>query len=56
VLIVYNMFWGGNIFNAKDKTPATSSIRKPTEILTHSPDWITSLVPVRDGVIVADKE
>jgi predicted O-methyltransferase YrrM len=55
VLIVDNMLWHGNIFDTRDKTPATASIRKLTEMLTRSPDWITSLVPVRDGVMVAYK-
>ncbi len=55
VLIVDNMLWHGRIFDPKDKTPATESIRKLTGMLTHSPDWIASLVPVRDGVIMAYK-
>jgi predicted O-methyltransferase YrrM len=55
VLIVDNMFWHGGIFDPKDKTPATESIRKLTGMLTRSPDWIASLVPVRDGVMVAYK-
>jgi predicted O-methyltransferase YrrM len=55
VLIVDNMLWHGRIFDGKDKTPATESIRKLTELLTRSPDWIASLVPVRDGVMVAYK-
>jgi len=55
VLIVDNMLWHGYIFDSKDKTPATESIRKLTEMLTHSPEWITSLVPVRDGVMLAYK-
>jgi len=55
VLIVDNMLWHGRIFDGNDKTPATESIRKLTGMLTRSPDWIASLVPVRDGVIVAYK-
>jgi len=55
VLIVDNMLWHGRIFDGKDKTPATESIRKLTGLLTRSPDWIASLVPVRDGVMVAYK-
>ena len=55
VLIVDNMLWHGGIFDPQDKTPATESIRKLTGMLTRSPDWIASLVPVRDGVIVAYK-
>jgi caffeoyl-CoA O-methyltransferase len=56
VLIVDNMLWHGQVFDAKDKTPATESIRKMTDMLTHSPDWIISLAPVRDGVVVAYKK
>ena len=55
VLIVDNMLWHGRIFDPQDKTPATESIRTLTGMLTRSPDWIASLVPVRDGVIVAYK-
>ena len=53
VLIVDNMLWSGRVFEKGDKTPETASIRKLTELLTHSPDWIVSLAPVRDGVVVA---
>lgn len=56
VLVVDNMLWHGQIFEAGDKSPATESVRKLTELLTHSPDWIVSLVPVRDGVMVAYKK
>jgi caffeoyl-CoA O-methyltransferase len=56
LLIVDNMLWSGRIFDARDRTPATASIRKLTEMLTHSPDWIVSLVPVRDGVMLAYKK
>jgi caffeoyl-CoA O-methyltransferase len=55
VLIVDNMLWHGNIFDETDNTPATESIRKLTSLLTGSPDWIASLIPVRDGVMVAYK-
>jgi predicted O-methyltransferase YrrM len=56
VLIVDNMLWHGQIFEAGDKSPATESVRKLTELLTRSPDWIVSLAPVRDGVMVAYKK
>ena len=56
VLIVDNMLWHGRVFVNKDKTPETESIRKLTEMLTRSPDWIVSLAPVRDGVVVAYKK
>ena len=56
VLIVDNMLWHGRVFDTGDETPETGSIRSLTEMLTRSPDWIASLVPVRDGVIVAYKK
>jgi caffeoyl-CoA O-methyltransferase len=55
VLIVDNMLWHGGIFDPLDNTPATESIRAMTRMLTCSPEWIASLIPVRDGVIVAYK-
>jgi caffeoyl-CoA O-methyltransferase len=55
VLIVDNMLWHGGIFDPLDQTPATESIRTLTGLLTRSPDWIASLVPVRDGVMLAYK-
>lgn len=56
VLIVDNLLWHGRIFEPQDKTPATESIRKLTGLLTRSPDWIASLIPVRDGVMLAYKK
>jgi predicted O-methyltransferase YrrM len=55
VLIVDNMLWHGNIFNGRDRTPATDSVRKLAGLLTCSPDWISSLVPIRDGIMLAYK-
>jgi predicted O-methyltransferase YrrM len=55
VLIVDNMLWHGRIFDAKDHTPATNGIRTMTGLLTQSAGWVTSLIPVRDGVMLAYK-
>jgi caffeoyl-CoA O-methyltransferase len=56
VLIVDNMLWHGTIFDNNNNSPATVNIRKLTGLLTRSPDWIVSLVPVRDGVVLAYKK
>jgi caffeoyl-CoA O-methyltransferase len=55
ILLVDNMLWHGDIFDPQDKTPATESIRALTKMLTRSPQWISTLIPVRDGVMVAYK-
>lgn len=55
-LIIDNILWSGRIFDKNDTSPATEGVRKFTRLITHDPDWIVSLVPVRDGVIVAYKK
>ena len=56
VLIIDNMLWSGRIFEGRDKSAATRAIREFTRLITHDPDWIVSLTPVRDGMIVAYKK
>jgi predicted O-methyltransferase YrrM len=56
LLIIDNMLWHGRIFDPKDKTPATLGVREFTKQITSDPDWIVSLAPTRDGMIVAYKK
>jgi predicted O-methyltransferase YrrM len=56
VLIVDNMLWHGQIFDPANKTPATEAVRKLTQLLTQDPGWISSLLPVRDGLMIAYKK
>ena len=55
-LLIDNILWSGRIFDRKDKSTATEGVREFTRRITQDPDWIVSLVPVRDGVIVAYKK
>lgn len=55
VLIIDNMLWSGRIFDPADKNADTEGVRDFTRLITSSPNWITSLVPIRDGMIVALK-
>jgi caffeoyl-CoA O-methyltransferase len=55
VLLIDNMLWGGRIFNSSDKAPTTEGVREFTRRITSDPKWITALIPIRDGVIVAMK-
>jgi predicted O-methyltransferase YrrM len=55
VLIIDNMLWGGRIFDEGDQSPDTRGVRDFTRKITTDPGWITSLVPMRDGLIVAYK-
>lgn len=53
VLVIDNMIWHNRIFDANDGTPDTQGVRAVTKALTTSANWIASLVPIRDGMIVA---
>ena len=53
VLIVDNMLWSGRVLDDNDRTPATAGIRTLTARLADSPRWVTSIMPVRDGLAIA---
>ncbi len=56
LLIIDNMLWSGRIFNDKDISPATEGVREFTRRITTDKDWIVSLAPMRDGMIIAYKK
>ncbi len=55
LLIVDNILWSGRIFDAKDQSPETEAIRELTGVLTSSDRWVASVIPLRDGLMVATK-
>jgi predicted O-methyltransferase YrrM len=55
VLITDNMLWNGQVFDSDDSSESTTAIRELTKLLTNDPGWITTLAPVRDGLIIAYK-
>jgi len=56
VMIVDNMLWYGRIFDARDQSEGTRGVRDLTRHITTDPDWIVSLAPIRDGLLVAYKK
>ncbi len=56
LLIIDNMLWSGRIFDSKNRDKSTEAIRRFTRDITTDPDWIVSLAPLRDGMIVAYKK
>ena len=56
LLIIDNMLWSGRIFDEKDVSPATEGVREFTRRITADKDWIVSLAPMRDGMIIAYKK
>ncbi len=56
VLITDNIIWHGRIFDGKDHSADTDGVREFTRLMAEDPDWIVSVMPVRDGVMVAYKK
>ena len=56
LLIIDNMLWHGQTLDPDDHEESTEAIRRFTRDITTDPDWIVSLVPMRDGMIVAYKK
>jgi predicted O-methyltransferase YrrM len=53
LLIADNLLWSGQIFDPQNRTPATEGIRTFTQLVTEDPAWTSSLIPIRDGLLVA---
>lgn len=56
LLIIDNMIWSGRVWNEDDNDQSTEAIRRFTRDITADSDWIVSLAPIRDGLIVAYKK
>ncbi|HLI49959.1 MAG TPA: O-methyltransferase [Chthonomonas sp.] len=53
VLLLDNMLWHGAIFNPTDTSEATKAIHETTRLLTQDPQFISSLIPIRDGIMLS---
>jgi caffeoyl-CoA O-methyltransferase len=53
VLLLDNMLWHGAIFNPADTSEATRAIHETTRLLTQDPQFISSLIPIRDGIMLS---
>ncbi|MFQ5796229.1 MAG: O-methyltransferase [Candidatus Bipolaricaulia bacterium] len=56
VLITDNMFGFGRIFDESNRSSSAEGIREFKRLITNDPDWISTIVPVRDGLLVAYKK
>jgi predicted O-methyltransferase YrrM len=52
-LIIDNLLWSGRILDASDTSANTEGVRAVTRRIMESDEWIASIVPIRDGVLVA---
>jgi predicted O-methyltransferase YrrM len=56
VLIIDNMLWAGRVYDDNEQSNDTQGVREVTRLLTTNREWIASLLPIRDGLIVALKK
>src|SRR5881396_242732 len=55
LLLVDNILWSGRIFERRDTSPATRGVRELTRRIQADAQWIASVIPVRDGLLVAQR-
>jgi len=53
LLLVDNMLWHGRVIDSSDRAADTAGVRELTRLVTTDPKWIASIVPIRDGILVA---
>jgi caffeoyl-CoA O-methyltransferase len=56
ILIIDNMIWSGRVYDLDNHEKSTEAIRRFTRDVISDLDWIVTLVPARDGMIVAYKK
>ncbi len=53
VLLIDNILWHGAIFDPADHEPDTEGVHEVTRMLTTDPAFISTLFPLRDGILMA---
>jgi len=56
LFVTDNVLWSGKVADKKNNEPSTRAILEFNRALYVSPDWFTTVLPVRDGVAVAIKQ
>lgn len=55
LLLVDNMLWHGRVIESSDRSADTAGVRELTRLVATDPRWIASIVPIRDGILVAQR-
>jgi caffeoyl-CoA O-methyltransferase len=53
VLIADNLLWHGQVIDPKDRSKDTVGVREFTRLVTTGQNWLASVVPIRDGLLLA---
>jgi caffeoyl-CoA O-methyltransferase len=52
-LIADNLIWHGQVLDSADRSSDTEGVREFTRRITTDAGWIASVVPIRDGLLLA---
>jgi predicted O-methyltransferase YrrM len=55
LFITDNVVWSGKVFDPSQDDDATRAIRRFTDMMCGDDRWVCSIVPIRDGLLVAEK-
>lgn len=53
LLLADNVLWSGRVFDRRARDEATEAIRRFTKLVFADPEFAATVVPLRDGVLVA---
>lgn len=53
LLVTDNLLWSGRMLDPADTSPATEGVRELTRLVHADLRWLPSIVPIRDGMLVA---
>jgi predicted O-methyltransferase YrrM len=53
LLIVDNLLWDGRVFDRRVRDADTEGVRRMTRLVMRDPRWTATIVPIRDGLLVA---
>ena len=55
-LIVDNLLWHGQVLDPNDHDPTTQGVCELPRLLTRDAGWISTLIPLRDGLLIAYRQ
>ena len=55
LMIVDNLLWQGRIFDSDDHDTTTEGVRELTRLVSRDNAWVSSIIPIRDGLLIAYK-
>jgi caffeoyl-CoA O-methyltransferase len=55
LLIADNLLWDGRIFDPSDQSETTVAIRRVSELLRAGDTWLSTILPIRDGLLFATR-